>query len=292
MSRRINEYESRGDRWEELKDDDERPRERRRRPIREKDARVTTLFEGDGFAVVFKPSGVLTIPGRRPEPHPTVLEQIHDLWLESDPVAAPPVVCHRLDRDTSGCLVVARDRPTAREIMTRFRHRQVEKSYLALVTGAPYPTEGQVDFRVAPDRKRPGTMWTPRKGGKPCHDDYETVEIFRGVSLVRVFPRTGRTHEVRLALKTLGTPCAIDPLYGTPEPILLSTWKRGYRVGRGREERPLIDRLTLHAESIQFPPPGADAEDRDAWIRVEAPLPKDLATTLTQLRKHAAPGSL
>jgi len=292
MSGRISAYESGGDRWEDLGDEDARPKRRVRRRLRNKDARVETLFQAENFVVVHKPSGVLTVPGRRPESQRTVLEQIHDQWLETDPAASPPVVCHRLDRDTSGCLVLARDRPTARDIMTRFRHRQVEKSYIALVTGAPHPPEGEIDFRVAPDRKRPGTMWTPRKGGKPCHDAYETVEVFRGISLVRVFPRTGRTHEVRLALKTLGTPCVIDPLYGTPEPILLSTWKRNYRVGRGRDERPLIDRLTLHAESIQFPPPGVDPEDREAWVRVEAPLPKDFATTLRQLRKHAAPGSL
>ena len=127
---------------------------------------------------------------------------------------------------------------------------------------------------------------------KACHDLYETVEVFRGISLVRVRPQTGRTHEVRLALRTLGTPCAVDPLYGTSEPLLLSAWKRDYRTGRGRTERPLIDRLTLHAESIAFAPPGSDPEDHAAWLRVEAPLPKDMASTLRQLRKHAAPGSL
>lgn len=291
MSGRISAYESDGERWEELSEDDE-PRSKRVRRVRGRDLKVDVLLEGERFVVVAKPSGLLTVPGRRLTDGDTVLERVHAMWQAADPEVARPVVVHRLDRDTSGCLVLARDRAAAKELMTRFRKRHVEKSYVALVTGAPHPPEGEIEFRVAPDRRRPGTMWTPRKGGKACHDTYETVEVFRGISLVRVRPRTGRTHEVRLALRSLGTPCAVDPLYGTDDPLLLSTWKRSYRTGRGREERPLIDRLTLHAESISFAPPGADPEERDAWIRVEAPLPKDMATALRQLRKHAMPGSL
>ncbi len=290
MSGRISAYESGGERWEDLTDDE--PKVPRTRRLRRCNLPVDVLLESERFVVVSKPSGLLTVPGRRPGDIDTVVARVHELWRASDASAATPVICHRLDRDTSGCLVLARDREAARELMTRFRQRHVEKTYLALVIGAPYPPEGEIEFRVAPDRRRPGTMWTPRRGGKACQDAYETVEVFRAVSLVRVRPRTGRTHEVRLALKTLGTPCAIDPLYGSTEPLLLSAWKRSYRTGRGREERPLIDRLTLHAESISFAPPGADPEDRAAWVRAEAPLPKDLTSTLRQFRKHAAPGSL
>jgi 23S rRNA-/tRNA-specific pseudouridylate synthase len=88
-------------------------------------------------------------------------------------------------------------------------------------------------------------------------------------------------------MKHLGTPCAVDLLYGGKEPILLSSFKRGYRTGRGRGERPLIDRLTLHAATLEFPHPSGEGT-----VRAEAPLPKDLETTLRQLRRHAAPGSL
>src|SRR5207245_2072622 len=112
----------------------------------------------------------------------------------------------------------------------------------------------------------------------------ETLETFRGLSLVRVAPQTGRTHEVRLALRQLGTPCAIDQLYGSKEPILLSSFKRGYRTGRGRAELPLIDRLTLHAATLEFPHPSGGGT-----VRAEAPLPRDFETTLRQLRRHAAP---
>jgi RluA family pseudouridine synthase len=251
---------------------------------------LKVMLEAERFVVVAKPAGLTSVPPRSDRMARCVPTVLHALWKAQDPDAPPPVVCHRLDRDTTGCMVLARDRATARLLMERFRRREVQKTYVALVLGAPQPPAGEVVFRIKPDRRRPGSMMAVDKGGKPCHADYETLEAFRGVSLVRVRPRTGRTHEVRVGLRTLGTPCAVDPLYGGEEALYLSHWKRGYRKGRGRPELPLIDRVSLHAESIAFVPPGApdDAEP----VRVEAPLPRDFAATLNQLRRHAAPGSL
>ena len=285
MSRRILWYEDAG-----APDEDDGPEEllsvgrRRKSP-------VDVLYEGPGFTVVAKPSGIASVPERHDQEAPNVMGAIATLWSKTHPERGGPVLVHRLDKGTSGCLAVAHDRPTARILMNAFRKRQVEKSYLALTLGAPQPPEGEVSIRVRADPKRPGAMERVRKGGKPCHSTYETVETFRGIAWVRVRPTTGRTHEVRLALAQLGTPCAIDPLYGTPEPILLSRWKRGYRAGRGQAERPLVDRLTLHAASLTLPDPTAP-DDPERRITVEAPLPRDLSATLKQLRKHAAPGSL
>ncbi len=288
MSRRITDYESDGERWEDLADDGDgaEPAHRRRPP------RLSVLLEGASWVVVDKPAGLATIRERVRHDAPTVVLELWKLWQKDDPDAAKPVVCHRLDKDTSGCLVLARDRATAKELMRQFRKHEVEKSYLALVIGAPQPPDGEVQFRVAPDRYRAGAMWTPRKGGKACHSVYETVETFRGVALVRVRPRTGRTHEVRLAMKTLGTPCAVDRLYGSEEPLLLSRWKRSYRSGRGEAERPLVDRLTLHAESLSFHDPDADPDDPAGRVTVTSPLPRDLKATVRQLQRHAAPGTL
>ncbi len=286
MSRRIRAYEAGGNRWEDdfEASDDEPAAERSVRP-----GRVEILFDHPRCTVVSKPSGVLTIPARHGEAK-TIVDLVEAIWRKSDPDAPRPVICHRLDRGTSGCLLLAKDREAAKELMRQFSAREVEKTYLALVIGAPQPPAGTVEFRAAPDKYKPGAMWTPKKGGSKCCDHYETLEAFRGVSLVRVSPETGRTHEVRLAMLTLGSPCAVDPLYGSADGLLLSTWKTGYRTGRGRVGRPLIDRLTLHAESIVFRPPGDPPEG--PAVSVTAPLPRDFAATLRQLRRHAAPGSL
>jgi 23S rRNA pseudouridine955/2504/2580 synthase/23S rRNA pseudouridine1911/1915/1917 synthase len=284
VSGRIERYESRGARWEDefVDDGDAESARRGRRP-----PQVEVLLDDPAFAVVLKPAGLPTVPERFAKDKRTVVDEVETIWKRADPDAATPIVCHRLDRDTSGCLVLAKDRATARTLMAAFEERRVSKTYLAIVLGAPQPPSGEVEFMVGPDKFRPGAMAIVEKRGKECRDAYETLETFRGLSLVRVRPQSGRTHEVRLALKHLGTPCAVDGLYGGREPILLSSFKRGYRVGRGRAELPLIDRLTLHAESIEFPHPTSGAT-----VRVEAPPPRDFETTLRQLRRHAAPGSL
>ena len=282
VSRRIKAYESRGNRWE----DDFVPEEEGPSTARQRRARLETIREGEGWIAVAKPPGMPVVPTRHGSER-TVIDAVHAVLGERAPGAPRPVVCHRLDMATSGVLVVAKQRDAAKALMRQFRGRSVRKSYLALVTGAPQPPEGVVEFRVAPDRKRPGAMWTPRTRGKACRDEYETLETFRGVSWVRVRPGTGRMHEVRLALRTLGTPCAVDPLYGSPAPLMLSDWKATYRTGRGRAERPLVARLTLHAETLEFTDPTGDER-----VSVSAPLPRDLAATLKQLRRHAAPGTL
>lgn len=284
MAGRIDAYERRGARWEDAPDEDltDEPGRRDRRP-----EPVEVLLDDPLFTVVAKPSGVPSVPERFAKDRRTVADHLATIWRQKDPAAPTPLICHRLDRDTSGCLVLARDHATANRIMEAFRERRVAKTYLAIVLGAPQPPSGDVEFMVAPDRFRPGAMSIVAKKGKECSSSYETLEHFRGLSLVRVAPRTGRTHEVRLALKHLGTPCAFDLLYGGHEPILLSSFKRGYRTGRGRAEQPLVDRLTLHAATLEFPHPATGAA-----VRAEAPLPRDLDTTLRQLRRHAAPGSL
>ncbi|MCG3134531.1 MAG: Ribosomal large subunit pseudouridine synthase C [Planctomycetes bacterium] len=289
---RISDYESRGggDAWE----DEGAPDRAARRP-----AKTEILLDDPRFVVVAKPSGLPSVPERfRPDAE-TVVDAAHELLRRADPRAPRPLIVHRLDRETSGVMVLAKDESAARELSQAFEEHRVSKTYVALTTGAPQPPSGEVTFLVAEDPRRPGAMTLAQKavrGTKECTSAWETLETFRGVSLVRVRPRTGRTHQVRLTLKHLGTPCAVDALYGSGDPLLLSQWKRDYRTGRYRNEVPLIERLTLHAESLEFPRPGAEtgveAGAAGAVVRAEAPLPRDFAAALKQLRRWAAPGTL
>lgn len=290
MSKRIAAYEGRGrsdDREEDFEGEGREAGRRERRPVE-----TEILLDDPRFVVVAKPPGLPTVPDRFRREDPTVVDATHRLLLRRDRSAPRPLVVHRLDKDTSGVLLLAKDDGSARDLMAQFEDRTVEKTYLALCLGAPQPPSGEVSFQVDPDPRRPGAMAIVRKGGRECDSAWETLEHFRGVSLVRVVPRTGRTHQVRLTLLHLGAPCAVDPLYGSSAPIYLSQYKRDYRVGRAGVEIPLLDRLSLHAESLAFRRPGAAADDAAARVRVEAPLPRDLATTLRQLRRWAPPGSL
>lgn len=287
MSRRIQAYERPlGDDDDLDFEEEEAPRRRRR----EADLRI--LLDEPRFLVVAKPAGVPSVPDRFRTDEPTVVDLAHAALAAKAPGAPRPLVVHRLDRDTSGALVLAKDDEAAKDLMAQFEAREVSKSYVAITVGAPQPPSGSVTFRVDDHPKRPGAMQLVAKGGRECESSWETLEAWRAVSLVRVRPRTGRTHQVRLTLLHLGTPCAIDPLYGSSEPLLLSAWKAGYRLGKGRREVPLIDRLTLHAESIEFRRPGAPAGDANARVRVECPMPRDLETAVRQIRRWGAPGTL
>jgi 23S rRNA pseudouridine955/2504/2580 synthase/23S rRNA pseudouridine1911/1915/1917 synthase len=121
-----------------------------------------------------------------------------------------------------------------------------------------------------------------RKDGKPALTEWQVVEQFRNYTLLRCFPRTGRTHQIRVHLLSIGMPLAVDALYHprTAGGLLLSSFKRDYRPTRGEDERPLISRLTLHAEKLSF------AHPTKGPMTIEAPPPKDFRATLNQLRNH------
>jgi len=288
MSKRIAAYERRGGSDDADFDlEGGAPVRRTRRP-----PEAEILLDDPRFVVVAKPSGMPTVPERFRKEEPTIVDATERLLRRRDPAAARPRVVHRLDRDTSGVLVLAKDDEAARDLMAQFEARTVAKTYLAVCLGAPQPPSGDVAFRLGDDPKRPGGMLFVAKGGRECESAWETLETFRGVSLVRVVPRTGRTHQVRMTLLHLGSPCAIDPRYGSSAPLYLSEYKRDYRVGRAQVETPLLDRLSLHAETLEFRRPVASHDDAAARVRVKAPLPRDFAATLKQLRRWAAPGTL
>jgi 23S rRNA pseudouridine955/2504/2580 synthase/23S rRNA pseudouridine1911/1915/1917 synthase len=120
--------------------------------------------------------------------------------------------------------------------------------------------------------------------GRPARTDWRIENRFRQFTLLRCFPKTGKTHQIRVHLKHIGLPLALDPLYnpvrgGRSIGLMLSALKRDYRPTRGEEERPLIARLTLHAHRLAFNAPDGE------HVRIEAELPKDFRATLNQLRR-------
>jgi 23S rRNA pseudouridine955/2504/2580 synthase/23S rRNA pseudouridine1911/1915/1917 synthase len=187
---------------------------------------------------------------------------------------------HRIDKDTSGILLFAKNREAQKHVSHQFQNNQVTKEYLALVAGRPYQDQGDIDAPMAPHPASPKKM-AIAKNGRPARTLWKVEEHLGPYTLLRVFPKTGKTHQIRVHLKSIALPLAIDPLYNpqAPPAILLSSFKRNYRKGR-EEERPLISRLTLHAEKLSF-------KNLDgATMDLAAPLPKDFRATLTQLRKY------
>jgi 23S rRNA pseudouridine955/2504/2580 synthase/23S rRNA pseudouridine1911/1915/1917 synthase len=156
----------------------------------------------------------------------------------------------------------------------------VEKYYLGLVNGAFIDASGSVNAPIMEHPVQRGKMVTNAKG-RPSLTDYEVQETFGLYSFVQLRIHTGRTHQIRVHMKYLGHPIAVDPLYGNGQPVMLSAIKKKFRLGKfTEEEKPLLNRLALHAFRIKF----TDGEGRA--FELEAPLPKDMQAVLQQLRKH------
>jgi 23S rRNA pseudouridine955/2504/2580 synthase/23S rRNA pseudouridine1911/1915/1917 synthase len=245
------------------------------------------LFQDDAFVAVNKPAGLAVIPGRGEAEGETVLERLAaQLGLPASGTADPRVrVVHRLDKDTSGVMLFAKHVAAQRHVSHQFQNNTTSKEYLALVVGRPSESAGEIDAKLVPHPTSKLRMSVVRHGGRPARTRWRIEQPFRHYTLLRVFPKTGKTHQIRVHLKHVGLPLAVDPLYnplapGTPVGLFLSSFKRGYRATRGEEERPLIARLTLHAERLRF----AHLDGRE--IDLVAPLPKDFRATLNMLARH------
>jgi 23S rRNA pseudouridine1911/1915/1917 synthase len=235
---------------------------------------IDILFEDDWLLIVNKPAGVLTIPGRQGG------ESIREVLQRQTGKEQTFRLVHRLDRGTSGALVLAKTVEAQRGVSDQFFHHKVEKQYLAIVRGSPEDESGLIHAAIGPHPRVVGKMRVSEKEGKPAQTRWRVLERFGLAALVRCFPLTGRQHQIRVHMALLGFPLLVDPLYGGGEGLYLSQIKGNYRASAGHDERPLIGRLTLHAESIQFAHPSTGRT-----VRIEAPQPKDFRAALTQLRK-------
>jgi 23S rRNA pseudouridine1911/1915/1917 synthase len=264
------------------------------------EAAIPILYEDEDLLVVDKPAGLAVEPERWARGAASLAGALLALARARSPgvpgeagqACEGPLelrlrAVHRLDKDTSGVLVVAKHLEAERALRAAFEHDQVRKTYGALVEGEHPLAEGEdleIDLALGPDEKRSGRMVVDPLQGKPARTRVSVLRRYRGFTWLECRPSTGRTHQIRVHLAAVGFPLAVDPLYGRRSELLLSSVKAGYRPKRGRPERPLIARLTLHAAAIEVPSP----RDAGRIVRVEAPLPKDLAQLEKQLSKVRA----
>lgn len=245
------------------------PRAPRARPLP-----IAVLHQDEHLLILDKPAGAVTVAARGEI-------SVSQVAISRGVVAPdePFRVVHRLDRDTSGVQVYARTLDAQRALSALFEERRVQKLYLALVSGYVAREEGEIDLPLLNDKS--GTFAkVDRRRGRPAVTHYRILERLAGHTLLECMPLTGRLHQIRVHLASIGHPLAVDPRYGGGQAVLLSRVKSGYRPSSRHAELPLIARLTLHAQRIAFEHPAADG-----LLTVEAPLPRDFSTALKQLRK-------
>jgi 23S rRNA pseudouridine1911/1915/1917 synthase len=232
------------------------------------------IQETPDYVILNKPAGMLTIPDRHDNQLSSLLGLLRKHYGEIFTV-------HRLDKETSGIILFARNEVAHKYYSQLFESRAVQKFYMGLVNGQLIPATGSIDEPIMEHPVIKGKMVTNKKG-KASLTDYEVVEAFGLYSLVKLQIHTGRTHQIRVHMKHIGHPIAVDELYGTNTPIFLSAIKKKYKIGKHtEEERPLLSRLALHAWKLIF----KDQQGQEQVI--EVPLPKDIQAVVTQLRKNS-----
>jgi len=208
----------------------------------------------DGLLVLNKPAGLLSQPGLGPEQADSLISRVQHHWPQAQLV-------HRLDRDTSGLILVALTPELHRALSRMFAERCVHKRYVADVHGVPEQVEGQIELPIAKRQHRP-PLYGIDPAGKPCSTRWRRLDRSapeQRCSRLELEPRTGRSHQLRVHLQAIGHPILGDPLYGLkPE---------SGSVG------PLPSRLHLHAAALAFSHPG-DGQ----LLSLQVPCPFDLAT--------------
>jgi RluA family pseudouridine synthase len=194
---------------------------------------------------------------------------------------------HRLDRDTSGLVVFARDGETHRLLSLAFEGGQVEKRYVAVVYGRPLWKETSCDLPLVPDGNKKHLTIIDKYHGKKSLTCFRFLGGVGNYSVVEAVPKTGRTHQIRVHLAALGHPVVCDPLYGSDKPVFLSSFKPDRR-GDPFEERPLLGRLGLHAAELALPYRPAGGVAGDGLFRLRAPLSHDMAALIRQMEKRGA----
>jgi 23S rRNA pseudouridine1911/1915/1917 synthase len=236
------------------------------------DLPLNVVYQDEDVAVIDKPPGLVVHPAAGHADRTLVNALLFHLTdLSGIGGELRPGIVHRLDKDTSGLLLVAKNDAAHRALTAAWSTDAVRKEYLALVYGAPATGRGRIEAAIGRDpRNRKRMAVVP--GGRPAVTDYRVVERHRYVSLLRCRLLTGRTHQIRVHLAHLGHPIVGDPVYSGPQ------W-RGIPDTRIRRVLASLHRQALHAASLTFVHPTSGET-----MSFESPLPDDLADVLSSVR--------
>jgi 23S rRNA pseudouridine955/2504/2580 synthase len=240
-------------------------------PVNSKKVLFSELILSDeDYIIVNKPPFFSSLHDRTP----TGKQNIISLAKEYCPTAQ---LCHRLDRETSGVLAIAKNPEAYRNLAIQFEKRKVRKVYHAIIEGIHAFDQQLVDMPILP--LKTGSVKISHSEGKSAQTYFKTLDVYKYHTLVECRPITGRMHQIRIHLAVLKAPITGDLAYGGND-IFLSKIKKKFNIKKDEEERPLIQRLALHAQALSF-------EDLHEDMKtITCPYPKDFAALVKQLERY------
>lgn len=241
------------------------------------DIPLNIIYEDDDIIVLNKQPDMIVHPARG-NTHGTL---VNALVFYSDKLSSGlgefrPGIVHRLDKNTTGVMVVTKNDAAQFKIAKQFERRQTQKSYLAIVHGIPELTADRISVPLGVHPRVREKYAIRPEMGKEAITFYQVLEEFRGYSLLKLNPKTGRTHQIRVHLSYIKHPIVGDDMYGGK---LVYPWQ--LQEGEPALQQPLIRRCALHAAALEFKHPATDK-----LTKFEAPLPDDMQNLLDMLRKY------
>ncbi len=233
------------------------------------DLPLEILYEDDDVLAVDKPAGMVVHPAPGAWRGTVVNALLHRQLVSRTLSEERPGIVHRLDKETSGILLVARTTHAQEALARAFHDRRVQKLYLAISLGVPRAPAGSLEWAIGRHPHERKRMSIRSRSPRAARTRYTVLESFGTLSLLRLEPETGRTHQIRVHLAAMGHPVLADPLYGTRKGRALPA------SGPGRS----FQRQALHAAEIRFPHPVTST-----LVRLQAPLPRDMRSLLEELR--------
>jgi 23S rRNA pseudouridine1911/1915/1917 synthase len=239
--------------------------------VQPEDIPLDVLYEDSDLIVLNKPPGLVV----HPAPGHADGTLVNALLFKCDDLQGVggeqrPGIIHRLDRDTSGVMVVAKNQVAMDSLAAQFQDRRVHKAYVAVVAGIPNPSAGRIETLIGRSRTDRKKMSATPALGKPAVTNYRLVEVLGGFALVRLLIETGRTHQIRVQMAHIGCPVAGDAVYG-------SSRKQQWQAVGGCE------RQMLHAETLSFIHPSSGNR-----VEFSAPIPPDMSEFIARLRASSA----
>jgi 23S rRNA pseudouridine955/2504/2580 synthase/23S rRNA pseudouridine1911/1915/1917 synthase len=239
-----------------------------------KDNLFDTLYIDEDIIVISKKAGVLTIQDRYNQEIPNLRQILKEMYGDI-------FVVHRLDKDTSGAMIFARNAASHKNLNEQMMNNSIKKIYHCIVTGVVQQDSFDIDIPIIHNSTKPN-LSLPSARGKASLTKIKVLKRFRIASLLECELVTGRHHQIRVHCATVGHPLFIDPDYGKQSEFFLSSIKRKYHLNKNEVEKPIMNRVSLHSKSIAFNHP-----KNSLPLFFDANYPKDFSALLNILTKYS-----